>query len=364
MTATPPARLPLTAPVDRLLRDPHSHGFFQAVRLLERWLGQQLDVPPDQALRKLRFRNSLSLGFPASEIAALRTLPAAEGEGEGDPAGEHARPDPAALDHVEITPAFMGLLGGAGALPNFYTELFAQRESQHKDAAARAFLDIFQHRAATLLYQAWRKQRLALRYEQDRRRHFTPLLLALAGLGHPALRRELRDAEGGLSDDSLAHFAGRLQHRPVSAATLQQLLQRYFGVPVEVEQFVGRWYSLGPAQQTQLGMQSCGLGTNALVGERVWQRDQRVRLTLGPLSRAQLQHFLPGHAGASALQHWLRELTGLRLEYDVRLRLRASDVSPAVLGAPTGLQLGYDCFLVTQARNHDRYEPGYALMAA
>lgn len=362
MSNTPPARLPLTAPVDRLLSDPHGHGFFQAVRLLERWLGQQLAVAPDQALRKLRFRNSLSLGFPASEIESLRALPARDGEGNAGGAAQ--RPDATALDHVEITPAFMGLLGGSGALPNFYTELFAQRESQHKDPAARAFLDIFQQRAATLLYQAWRKQRLALRYEQDRRKHFTPLLLSLAGLGQQALRRELRDDKGGLSDDSLAHFAGRLQQRPVSAATLQQVLQSYFGVPVEVEQFVGRWYSLGPAQQTQLGMQSCGLGLNALVGERVWQRDQRVRLTLGPLTRAQLQHFLPGHAGAATLQHWLRELTGLRLEYDVRLRLRADAVGPAVLGAPTGLQLGYDCFLVTQARNHDRFEPGYAVMAA
>lgn len=351
-----PARLPLTAPIDRLLDDPHGHGFFQAVRLLERWLGQQLDVPPDQALRKLRFRNSMSLGFPASEIAELRALPASE---EGA-----ARPDAAALEHVEITPAFIGLLGGNGALPNFYTELFAQREFQHKDAAARSFLDIFQHRAATLLYQAWRKHRLELRYEENRQRHFTPLLLAIAGLGQPALRRGLREGGGGLSDDSLAHFAGRLQQRPVSAATLQQLLQRYFGVAVAVEQFVGRWYGLGPAQQTQLGVQSCGLGCNALVGERVWQRDQRVRLTIGPLSRAQLQHFLPGNAGASRLEHWLRELTGLRLEYDVRLRLRASDVAPAVLGAPAGLQLGYDCFLVTQAPNHDRFEPGYALLAA
>ena len=35
----------------------------------------------------------------------------------------------------------------------------------------------------------------------------------------------LREGGGGLSDDSLAHFAGRLQQRPVSAATLQQLVR-------------------------------------------------------------------------------------------------------------------------------------------
>lgn len=328
---------------------------------MERWLAQQLQGPEGAALRKLRFRNSVSLGFPASEIEALECV-TSDVSGRSDEGA--SRPDAAALERIELTPAFMGLLGGQGTLPGFYTELFAQRELQHKDPAGRAFLDIFQHRAVTLLYQAWRKHRLGLRYEQDRTRHFTPLVLALAGLGQPSLRRQLRDEHSGLSDDSLAHFAGRLQHRPISAATLQQVLQRFFEVPVQVEQFVGRWYALGPQNQTQLGGQSCTLGRDALVGERTWQRDQRVRLTLGPLSRTQLQHFLPQQPGARQLLHWLRQLTGLRMEYDIRLCLRAQDTSPMVLGAATGLQLGHDSFLTTQAHNHDRYEPGYTLMAA
>lgn len=352
------ARLPMTAPIDRLMADPHGHGFFQSVRLLERWLAQQLDVAPDQALRKLRFRNSMSLGFPASELAALDVVHTG---GKGAAA---ASLDVHALERIEITPAFMGLLGGSGTLPGFYTELFAQREQQHKDPAGRAFLDIFLHRAATLLYQAWRKQRLALRYEQDRQRHFTPLLLAMAGVGLSAQRLALREDSVGLSDDSLAHFAGRLQQRPVSAATVQQVLQRYFGVPVKLESFIGRWYGLGMAQQTQLGTQACELGRSALVGERVWQRDQRVRLTLGPLTREQLRRFLPGEPGARQLLQWLRQLTGLRLEYEIRLPLRAQDVTPAVLGGASGLQLGHDCFLVTQAHNQDRFEPGYTLLAA
>jgi type VI secretion system protein ImpH len=370
VSTLPPAKLMLRSAVARLLAAPHEHGFYQAVRLLELWLVREQGLAPEAALQRLRFRNSLSLSFPASEIAGLRLLPRG-----GAPLGPDAieqlleLPEADSLAGIEITPAFLGLTGGAGTLPTFYTELFYEREAVHKDGAARAFLDIFQQRAAALLYQAWRKSRLPLRFEQDRRKHFTPMLLSLAGVGQEPLRDRLRASRGGVADEALAFFAGRLQQRPVSSSTLGQLLGHYFDVPVKVTQFVGRWFSLGAEQQTRVGLQSAVLDRNALVGGRIWQRDQRIRITLGPLSRARLQRFLPGQPGAIALREWLQMLTGLTLEVEVRLTLKAEEVAPTVLpgkaaqAASTG-RLGYDNFLVTRPQTQDRSEPGYCLLAA
>jgi type VI secretion system protein ImpH len=357
------------------------------VRLLERWLIKSEGLTSDQALQRLRFHNSLLLGFAPSEVAELRLVPhKVKGEpkdgikqGAGSSTGSsidsawapnlaaagEALPDSRTLASIDVTPAFIGLLGSSGTLPNFYTELFAEREQVHKDGAGRAFMDIFLQRTATLLYQAWRKHRIALRFEQDRQRHFTPILLAIAGVGQDALRERLQAPDGGIADDTLAYFAGRLQQRPVSMACVQQVIARYFSVSVKVEQFVGKWYELGMEHQTSLGLQASGLGQNALVGARVWQRDQRVRLTLGPLTRQQLQRFLPGQSASKALKHWLQLLTGLSLEYEIRLCLKANEVQPCVLGSQASApQLGYDSFLVTQAQNHDRFEPGYDLFSA
>ncbi len=359
-------RIAPRSPMAGLMAEPHSHGFFQTVRLLERWLVQQENLTPEKALQRIRFHNSLALGFPASEVAELRFTPheAAVGETSASDVSADGVPHPRTLASIDITPAFMGLLGGAGTLPTFYTELLAEREQVHKDGAGRAFMDIFLQRAATLLYQAWRKNRLALRFEQDRRRHFTPMLLSLAGIGQDALRDRLRAADGGVSDEALAHFAGRLQQRPVSVSNLKHVLSRYFDTPVKVEQFVGKWYLLGPENQSRLGMQACGLGSNALVGGRIWQRDQRVRLVLGPLTRTKLRRFLPGQPGAIALKEWLMLLTGLTVEYDIRLGLKCAEVTPSMLGGTSGAQLGYDSFLVTKTQSQDRYEPGYPLLAA
>ncbi|KAG1308292.1 hypothetical protein G6F62_015061 [Rhizopus arrhizus] len=54
----------------QLLAEPHRFEFFQAVRLLEQ-VFQRQGVKPGQAVpMRVRFRNSLSLGFPATELSA------------------------------------------------------------------------------------------------------------------------------------------------------------------------------------------------------------------------------------------------------------------------------------------------------
>lgn len=350
-----------TSPLDRLLGSPHQFGFHQAVRLLTRWLRKG---PGDGAPRgapsghthapvRLRYRNNLALAFPASEIAQLSVPRTEDGH----------------IQRIDITPAFMGLLGVNGALPGYYTELLAHREeAPHRDPSARAFLDIFQHRAVSLFHEAWRKHRLPLQYEQDGDRRFLPMALSIAGLGQGPLQGRLQAARGGVADHALAFYAGALQQRHIGATQLRGLLAGYFGVPVEVTQFVGRWFNLGEASRTLLGCSNATLGAAAVVGERVWQRDLRLRLTLGPLSRADLRRFLPGAPGALALRELLTLLTGVSLEYEVRLQLRADAVSTVQLAgatdAPdTGARLGWDSFVQTRPSPVDRSEAGYDIHA-
>lgn len=355
--STPQRQQPL-AVISRLLEEPHRFGFFQTLRLLERWMRRQEGASAEQVLmQRISVRNSLSLSFPASEIAEFRVEGAAALDAEG-------RPQSAGVQRVEITPAFIGLLGNGGALPRYYTELLAERETFHRDRAARAFLDIFLHRAAVLFYQAWQKHRLPVQFEADREQRYLPMVLALAGLGHASQRHRLRAGEGGVADDTLAHFAGVLQRRPLSAVQLQGVLQRYFGVPVALDPFVGRWFALPAANQSHLGLQNMQLGRDMVMGERVWQRDLRVRLTFGPLDKARFRRLLPGGPGALALEELLRLLTGSTLEYEVRLRLRAAEVQGVALNERSAARLGRDTFLITRREQRDRDDVCYDLLAA
>jgi type VI secretion system protein ImpH len=409
-------RRPDLAVISELLREPQRFGFFQAVRLLDRWLS--LGAPGGQGLSRLQFRNSLALSFPPSEIESLRVhkrVPdIATGAMPGRPLGTGLA-GPAVLGHaaspserdaldammglgdalsqvlsaastpttsadphrihvddierIELTPAFMGLLGVAGTLPYHYTETLAHRELYQKDFGPRAFMDVFSHRSVMLFFEAWRKHRLHIQFEANRRQHFLPMVLSLAGLGQKGLRDRLGGQQGAVADESLAYFAGALQQRTRSPRQLQQMLQHYLKVPVQVEQFVGRWYALPKSHMPSLG----GLGAPAILGrttnlgERVWQRDLRMRLVLGPLTHQRFQRFLPGGAGAAALKEMLTMFSGVSLEYEVNLRLQQADVQGCSLDSQRGAalgRLGWDTFLQTRPANDDRADVRYDIHAA
>lgn len=360
-----PQRRIETSVIDELLRDPHRFEFFQAMRVLQSWSAAEGLGP--QA-RRVKFRNSLALAFPASEIERLELIArrpiaadntVSEVIASNDGVGPHG---PVVHHDVEITPTFMGLLGVSGALPAHYTELIARRETFQKDFAARAFLDLFSHRAVAMFHAAWRKHRLHLQYEEDRRRHFLPAVLSLAGFGQNAPRGPRESASGGVGDHSLAFFAGAVQQRVTSAVQLERLLESQLGVPVDLEQFCGRMYPLPAAARTLLGLGNGVLGKNALAGERVWQRDLRVRLIIGPLSADKFRCFVPGSSGAVALDKLLMLFTGVSLEYEVNLTLSADAVEGCTLSSgrpPHAGRLGWDTYLMTWANGKDRCDVRY-----
>ena len=365
--------------IEQLLREPQQFGFFQAVRLLDRWL--EPSAVDGQGLSRLNFRNSLSLSFPASEIESLkvhlRELDVAAGHVAAKQSVLDAMLDPVQTEHlpvhsgeveqIDITPAFMGLLGSAGTLPLFYTGLLAQRELFQKDDAARAFMDVFSHRAVSLFYQAWRKHRLPMQFEVDQQNRFLPAVLSLAGVGQKGIRGRLGGDQGAVPDEALAYYAGALQQRTLSAKQLQQVLHDYLGVPVRIEQFVGRWYQLPESGRGSLGLLNGVLGRSAMLGERVWQRDLRMRVVLGPLDHAKFRRFLPGGAGAAAIKELLTMLSGVSLEYEIRLQLQREDVHGCVLDSHrplTAYRLGWDTFLQTTPANEDRADVSYDIHAA
>jgi len=314
-----------------LLAHPQRYEFFQAVRLLLRWLDRQ-GVGPEQALGGvIRFRNSVELGFPPSEIEAIEP-------GTGD------------VPAITITPAMMGLLGVMGALPLHYTERFAAWELCHRDDGPRAFLDLFSSRQVALFYRAWCKYRVRqpLAAGVDR---FQPLLLALAGVASG--QQDVAEA------DAMARFAAPLRSRVVSADLIAGVLGACFGVAVRVEQFTGRWDVLAPDQRTLLAQGNCVLGAGATAGARLLRPEFGIRIRLGPVSAAEFERFLPGQEGSRALAALLG-----RFAIDVPYRalqvvLRREAVHGVRLGSSA--RLGLDGFLCTRSALSDRDDMCYLL---
>jgi type VI secretion system protein ImpH len=339
---TPPQQ-PAAGLIEQLLAEPQRFEFFQAVRLLLLWLGEQ-GVPQRRALeRHLRFRNSLALGFPAGQVESIAPSMGFDAL-EGTPPQFH------------LTPTFMGLLGAHGALPGHFTERIAAWESSQADAqlagAPRAFLDIFTTRMLALFYGAWRKYRVE-HAVADGADGFLPLMLALAGFAPGAPHEAVDDA-------TLARYAGVLRRRPASAVVLERVLTHHFGVPVALQEAIGHWDLLATAERSALGGANAVLGQAAVLGERCWRPDLRVRVRIGPLSRAEFERFLPRAAGAQALCTLLGLFAAPTLGYEVVLVLARGELRPARLaGGPE--QLGRDSYLITAPVRQDRADMVYEM---
>jgi len=323
---------PTAGVIPDLLARPERYEFFQAVRLLLRWLERQ-GIAPEQALGAIRFRNTLSLAFPPSEIEAITC------QSQGAPA-------------VQVTPSLMGLLGVQGALPLHYTERFATWEAELRDDGPRAFLDLFSSRQVTLFYRAWCKYRVR-HPEGGAPDRFLPLLLALAG--SPPCENMARKEE----TLTQARFAAALRSRVVSAELIAGVLRAHFRLPVTVEQFTGRWDVLAPAQRTLLAFDNCELGAGATAGARLLRPELGMRVRLGPLASADFARFLPGADGARALGTLLNRFA-IEVPYrELQVVLRRSDVDGTRLDGAT--RLGLDGFLCTAPSRRDRDDVCYLL---
>jgi type VI secretion system protein ImpH len=291
-------------PLQAFFKRPFEIGFFQAVRLLRRWLPGRAPVgrfsPP--ASEAARFIAHPSLAFPASEIQEL-ALPADD--------------DSPAVMKVN----FMGLSSPQGVLPTPYTELILER-AQKKDNALRDFLDLFNHRFISLFYRAWEKHHFFVSYELGEPDSVSPLMMSLLGLGTEGLAKRQF-----VPDQALIFYSGLLTQKPRSAQNLKQLLSDYFHVKVEIEQFVGIWVPLRKIDQTVLDdsespMQRLGFGV--IAGDEVWDQQSTVRVKLGPLSRERYLSFLPREESRayrdlkSLLKFWAND----ELDFEVQLILQ------------------------------------------
>jgi type VI secretion system protein ImpH len=360
------ANFPRGSVADLLFRESYRFSFFQAVRVLAQLAPERQPVglagPPATELVRFRAHNSLS--FPPSALYDL-TRPAAQ-----------------ALT-PQMTVTFFGLTGPSGILPRHYTELLLRlRDLKGPERTAlRDWFDLFNHRLISLFYRAWEKYRFFVAF--DRREHeaaepdaFTQALYSLVGLGTPGLRGRLRVSQwdvrldvprervlARIHDLGLLEFGGLLAHRPRNASGLECLLAGYFGLPVRMVPFHGQWMRLGPECQTALGgpEESTALGRTAVVGERVWDVQGKVRLRVGPMTLEQFNEFQPDRSANPErkafflLLHLARLYIGPELSFDVQFILRAAEVPESSLSfdEDAGPRLGRNAWLTSRAPDDD-----------
>jgi len=322
-----------------LEEEPFRVQFFQAVRMLQKMEQERKPVgyfitPQGETIR---FSARTSLAFPPSEIHELHRT-------------ENGQ--------TSMTVEFMGLCAAISVMPAPYTEFLIAR-AREKDHAMEEFLNIFNHRLISFFYRGWEKYRFFIEYERTREDRLSGLLLNLLGLGTEGMRRR-----AGLPDAAYLNYVGLLARHIRSAASLQQVLEDYFGVDVQIHQFAGAWRKLKPENQTcfsGLGVASERLGVGVVAGDEVWDHHGRIRVSLGPMRFEQYLKFLPGQEAYHELVAWLKFYSNGSYETEVQLVLAREDAPPCELGlgGEKRPQLGLVSWLKTRPLDRDPADATY-----
>jgi type VI secretion system protein ImpH len=169
-----------------------------------------------------------------------------------------------------------------------------------------------------------------------------------------------------IADEAAIYYSGILGQNRRSAQGLKQILEDYFAVKVQVEQFTGSWNRLALTDQTVLNdgaMESQRLGFGTIVGDEVWDQQGTVTIRLGPMPLSQYLDFLPGASAHRQLAAWLRLYSRQQLDFVVRLVLAKEDVPEIRLTSEEGemARLGFASWLKKKPFTRDPDEATYRM---
>ncbi|MDX8507957.1 type VI secretion system baseplate subunit TssG [Mesorhizobium captivum] len=288
------------------------------------------------------------------------------GQANREPArlGQHVRLSFSARDVVKlqeasekaparVTVANLGLLGPEGPMPLYLTRWVLDRLSQRWFSGADAeqtsdttfvdFVNILQHRMIALYYRAWADAHPAVQVERFVGGRVRAMLEAMAGIGLPGTQ----DSE---LDMVRLRQAGSLANQVDGAERLTLFLATAFKVPVEIKEFVAAWITIPAALQSRVGKAYAALGRGATIGPRVFSRQSRIELRVGPLGLDDFKSFLPGERRLALFKKAVCDMIGEALDVDLRIVLARDAVPPPKIGT---VQLGRTSWLARPAEEGD-----------
>ncbi len=315
---------------EALLERPYDFDFFQAVRRLECAHPDRSRVGHSQRPQDdpVRFCQNVSLAFTPSAIDAY-----------SEAADEHP---------ARMVVNFFGLLGTNGPMPLPITEYVYDRLHNHRDKTLASFLDIFNHRMISLFYRAWACNQQSASHDRKEEDRFAVYIGSLFGIGTGSFRN--RDE---VPDVGKLHYSGRLVCQTNNAEGLREILQDYFGIMVEIQQFVGQWINLPQEHRCRLGESPANakLGATLVIGSRFWECQQKFRIRFGPMNFSDYRRMLPGGDSIRRFIAWVRNYDGDELSWELQLILSAPEVPSTCLGKMG--QLGWSTWLSSKKFEKD-----------
>ncbi|MBP6985021.1 MAG: type VI secretion system baseplate subunit TssG [Alphaproteobacteria bacterium] len=311
---------------EALYQEPYTFEFDQAVKLVEVLHARKLRMGEGISFSQesLILKSRVFLSAPPSDVFDITR--------------------PTSLDQpATMRINFFGIAGLQGPLPLPFTEIIMDRV-RRKDTAFNDFLDIFNHRFASILHRIRKKHWVGL---DSQKPHMTMIgqdLLSLTGMisGFTKTKK--------ISPQDMLYYSGLFWQKPRSGIALKQILSHYYKTDVAIFSHQGGWVDIPRELWTYMGSGGSGvnnvLGQTAMCGRRTWDVNQNIRIKLGPMSMGSLQGFLKnGHAYPQIIE-LLQQYLPAGYTFSLNLSVLAKDVCETRLNNQS--YLGWTSWLISK----------------
>lgn len=319
--------------VDQLYTHPYEFEFSQAIYILETLSPNSTPLGAGAFTQReaVRIHSNIQMSLPPSDILTIKdSLPNTK---------------------ATLVINFLGIAGQTGPLPNVYSEHINNR-SLKGDHGLEEFLNIFNHRLASIHYRIEVKYKLTLNRQRPHMTDAGKVLGVLAGI---APKADLNTNKNDISfiDRALLRHAGLFWEKPVSAVALKSALRDIFDLDIDIEQFIGDWYDIEPRSQTRIGKDTSGkhhlaqnntLGQSAALGTRCWVSNAKFRIHIKLSDLDTYQALLPQGELNEMFSKVVRHFVGYQACFDFHLILQKPARGPALMGEK--LALGWTSWLL------------------
>ena len=312
--------------IRHLIAKSSSFSFAQAIRLLLHQISrhQKENISLKEILENhIRIRPELSLRFPGTDITRIEII------------------DEAPLKYL-ISATFLGLYGASSPLPTFYTEDLIEEFNDDK-SIKRDFMDIINYSIYPLFFKIWSKYRLFYKICEEKNETLINMLYSFLGLADKQSRDRIFNIE------RYFRYTGLTLQFPRSAEGLEAIISDGFNLKgrVEINQCVHRTVTIPADQHVLLGIFSCTLGEDAVIGRQIDDISGKFQIRISDADADVLHSFLPDKKFFLELKQMVEFYVNQPLTWELAIGLDDNKIETTQPGNERWSNLGWNTWLIS-----------------
>lgn len=161
-----------------------------------------------------------------------------------------------------------------------------------------------------------------------------------------------------LLQDFAYTYAALLNQRPRTSGNVAKILSDYFSLPIKIIENTGQWQHVERQDQSQLSItkpQYNQLGSNLMIGQKVFDTQHHFLVMIGPLTYTALLKLLPSKSTLQRMKDMLHYMVSRLMNFSILVLVEHEQAKPLSLSRHAPCQLGWNSWL-GQAKTPRQYK--------